>query len=74
MGNPGMSDNPFSEPDDSDRTILRLPVGAASRFPLPVEAPVQQGTYEARVDRLPYYDKPQIPSPPPSSMLRKPPH
>lgn len=43
-----MSDNPFSEPDDSDRTILRLPVGAASRFPLPVEAPVQQGTYEAR--------------------------
>lgn len=28
-----------------------------------------EGTYEARVDTLPYYDTPQIPSPPPSPML-----
>ena len=31
----------------------------------------KQGTYQARVDKLPYYSEPQIPSPPPSSMLRK---
>ena len=31
----------------------------------------KQGTYQARVDKLPYYDKLQIPSPPPSPMLRK---
>lgn len=34
----------------------------------------KQGTYQARVDRLPYYSNPQIPSPPPSPMLRKPGH
>lgn len=34
----------------------------------------KQGTYQARVDKLPYYDKLQIPSPPPSPMLRKAPH
>ena len=31
----------------------------------------KKGTYQARVDKLPYYDKLQIPSPPPSPMLRK---
>jgi len=31
----------------------------------------KQGTYQARVDKLPYYDQLQIPSPPPSPMLRK---
>jgi peptidoglycan/xylan/chitin deacetylase (PgdA/CDA1 family) len=34
----------------------------------------KQGAYQARVDKLPYYDKLQIPSPPPSPMLRKPGH
>jgi peptidoglycan-N-acetylglucosamine deacetylase len=34
----------------------------------------KEGSYQARVDRLPYYDKPQVPVPPPSSMLRKPGH
>jgi len=29
------------------------------------------GTYEARVDRLPYYDKSPVPSPVPSPMLRR---
>ena len=33
----------------------------------------KEGTYQARVDKLPYYKEPQIPSPP-SSMLRKPGH
>jgi peptidoglycan/xylan/chitin deacetylase (PgdA/CDA1 family) len=28
------------------------------------------GAYDMRVDKLPYYDKPQIPDPPPSSMLK----
>jgi len=31
----------------------------------------KEGSYQARVDKLPYYDKPQIPVPPPSTMLRK---
>lgn len=31
----------------------------------------KQGTYQARVDKLPYYKDRQIPSPPPSTMLRK---
>ncbi len=31
----------------------------------------KQGAYEARVDKLPYYDKLQVPSPPPSPMLKK---
>ncbi|CAN5183404.1 polysaccharide deacetylase [soil metagenome] len=31
----------------------------------------KQGTYQARVDKLPYYKEPQMPSPPPSTMLRK---
>lgn len=39
-----------------------------------VQAVRSQGTYQARVDKLPYYDKLQIPSPPPSSMLRNPSH
>jgi peptidoglycan/xylan/chitin deacetylase (PgdA/CDA1 family) len=30
------------------------------------------GAYEARVDRLPYYDSRQVPDPPPSVMLRRP--
>jgi len=34
----------------------------------------KEGAYQARVDRLPYYKDLQIPSPPPSSMLRKPGH
>jgi peptidoglycan/xylan/chitin deacetylase (PgdA/CDA1 family) len=34
----------------------------------------KQGAYQARVDKLPYYAEPQIPSPPPSTMLRKPGH
>jgi peptidoglycan-N-acetylglucosamine deacetylase len=29
------------------------------------------GTYQARVDNLPYYKEPQIPSPPPSPILKK---
>jgi hypothetical protein len=28
------------------------------------------GRYDARVDRLPYYSEPQIPSPAPSSMVK----
>jgi hypothetical protein len=28
------------------------------------------GAYDMRVDKLPYYDKPQVPDPPPSSMLK----
>ena len=31
----------------------------------------KQGAYEVRVDKLPYYDKLQVPSPPPSPMLKK---
>jgi len=31
----------------------------------------KQGAYQARVDKLPYYDKLQVPSPPPSPMLKK---
>jgi peptidoglycan/xylan/chitin deacetylase (PgdA/CDA1 family) len=34
----------------------------------------KQGTYQARVDKLPYYDQLQVPSPPPSTMLRRPGH
>jgi peptidoglycan-N-acetylglucosamine deacetylase len=30
----------------------------------------ERGEYQARVDSLPYYDRPQIPSPPPSPMTR----
>jgi len=29
-----------------------------------------RGEYEPRVDRLPYYDRPQIPNPPPSPMAK----
>jgi peptidoglycan/xylan/chitin deacetylase (PgdA/CDA1 family) len=29
-----------------------------------------RGEYALRIDRLPYYDRPQIPDPPPSAMLR----
>jgi peptidoglycan/xylan/chitin deacetylase (PgdA/CDA1 family) len=36
-----------------------------------IQASRRSGAYEARVDQLPYYDKPQIPSPPPSTMLKK---
>jgi peptidoglycan/xylan/chitin deacetylase (PgdA/CDA1 family) len=39
-----------------------------------IQAIRKQGTYQARVDKLPYYDELQIPSPPPSPMLRKPGH
>jgi hypothetical protein len=35
-----------------------------------VQALRSRGEYEARVDRLPYYDRPQVPSPPPSPMLK----
>ena len=31
----------------------------------------RQGGYAARVDNLPYYDQPQIPSPPPGTMLKR---
>jgi hypothetical protein len=31
----------------------------------------RQGKYEARVDELPYYDRPQIPTPPPGTMLHR---
>src|SRR5436190_3371099 len=31
----------------------------------------KQGRYDARVDKLPYYEQLQIPTPPPSSMLKK---
>src|SRR5687767_13777899 len=31
----------------------------------------RQGGYAARVDNLPYYDKPPIPSPPPGTMLKR---
>jgi peptidoglycan-N-acetylglucosamine deacetylase len=31
----------------------------------------KSGSYEARVDTLPYYDSPQVPCPPPSVMLRR---
>ena len=34
----------------------------------------KEGAYQARVDKLPYYKDLQIPSPPPSPMLRKPGH
>lgn len=34
----------------------------------------KEGSYQARVDKLPYYDKLQIPTPPPSSMMRRPGH
>lgn len=34
----------------------------------------KEGGYQARVDKLPYYKDLQIPSPPPSTMLRKPGH
>jgi type VI secretion system protein ImpK len=37
-----MSDNPFSEPEDSDRTILRAPAGKAQR-PQPVDTPRSPG-------------------------------
>jgi hypothetical protein len=30
----------------------------------------ERGAHEIRVDRLPYYDRPQIPSPPPAPMTR----
>ena len=30
-----------------------------------------EGAYDARVDSLPYYERPQIPDPPPSAMLKK---
>ena len=29
-----------------------------------------RGEYDIRVDRLPYYERPQLPSPPPSPMTR----
>jgi peptidoglycan/xylan/chitin deacetylase (PgdA/CDA1 family) len=35
-----------------------------------VQALRRQGSYDARIDRLPYYDQPQIPSPPPETMLK----
>jgi len=31
----------------------------------------KQGAYQARVDKLPYYENPRVPSPPPSPMLKK---
>ena len=31
----------------------------------------REGAYDARVDALPYYDRPQVPDPPPSPMLKK---
>jgi hypothetical protein len=31
----------------------------------------KEGGYDARVDKLPYYDRLQIPDPPPSPMLKK---
>jgi peptidoglycan/xylan/chitin deacetylase (PgdA/CDA1 family) len=39
-----------------------------------IQAIRKQGTYQARIDKLPYYNELQIPSPPPSPMLRKPGH
>jgi hypothetical protein len=30
----------------------------------------ESGEYDIRIDRLPYYDQPQIPDPPPSPMVR----
>ena len=36
-----------------------------------VQAQRKKGAYQARVDKLPYYDELQIPAPPPSPMLRK---
>lgn len=35
-----------------------------------IQALRRQGSYVARIDKLPYYDRPQIPSPPPGSMLK----
>jgi hypothetical protein len=29
-----------------------------------------RGEYDIRIDRLPYYERPQIPNPPPSPMTR----
>jgi type VI secretion system protein ImpK len=39
-----MSDNPFSEPEDNDRTILRLPGGAPPQPARAAAAPRQPGT------------------------------
>jgi hypothetical protein len=30
----------------------------------------ERGAYDMRIDRLPYYDRPQIPDPPPTPMVR----
>jgi hypothetical protein len=30
----------------------------------------RQGRYDARIDKLPYYDRLQIPDPPPGTMLK----
>jgi peptidoglycan-N-acetylglucosamine deacetylase len=31
----------------------------------------RDGRYDARIDKLPYYDRPQIPDPPPGTMLKR---
>jgi len=36
-----------------------------------VQSVRKQGAYQARVDKLPYYENPRVPSPPPSPMLKK---
>jgi type VI secretion system protein ImpK len=50
-----MSDNPFSEPDDSERTILRVPSSAPAQPLRPAQAPVALGASDAhgQADSLP---------------------
>lgn len=46
-----MSDNPFAEPDDSDRTVLRVPASTRTVAPEPAPAPAPRLAGEA--DALP---------------------
>jgi type VI secretion system protein ImpK len=49
MGDPRMSDDPFAEPDDSDRTVIRpAPGGRRAAPPPPQQAPFQGGQQQGQ--------------------------